>query len=163
MAYTICVKKGGREKRDRVLSELMARVERSMFRATLTAMGEDSIRVKPVRLKVAKPYCGNHPGECQVSPFTGPTKKPNAKWLEWNDWVQFHKLINAVLNRLRVDADVWSNPADVRGKMWIRKGRFPRVRWDWTETHTSYGRPIRTWNQGTEDQFKQSIHQKEAT
>lgn len=153
MAYTISVKVGGSVKRDRVLTALMARVEKSRFRAVLTAVGETDIRVKPVRLREKKPYCGSHPGPCEVNPFRGQEKKKITSYLEWEDWVAFHKMVNAVLNRLRVDADVWSNPADVRGKMWIRRGLSPRVRWDWTEEHSSYGRPVRIWNVGTPDQF----------
>lgn len=39
------------------------------------------IIVRPVRLREKKPYCGQHPGECQVSPF-GERKKLNGRWLE---------------------------------------------------------------------------------
>lgn len=154
MAYTIQVLKGGAVKRDKVLAALTARLESSPFRATLTLEGEASIKVKPVRLRVKKPYCGNHPGECQLNPFTGKSpKKPNATYLEWEDWVAFHKVVNSVLNRLHTQADVWSTPADVRGKMWIRKGKAARVKWDWDEDYDNYGRVVRTWNQGTPDQF----------
>jgi hypothetical protein len=149
MAYTIQVLKGGSEKRDKVMAALATRLETSPFRATLTLEGEASIKVRPVRLRVNKPYCGNHPGEC---PIGGPPKK-NASYLEWEDWVAFHKLVNATLNRFHTHADVWSTPADVRGKMWIRKGTAPRIHWDWTEDMDRYGRTVRTWNQGTPDQF----------
>jgi hypothetical protein len=101
-----------------------------------------------------KPYCGNHPGECLVNPFTGPTKKPNATYLEWDDWVKFHAFVNRVLNRFKTNANVWSTPMDVRGKMWIRKGTSPRINWDWEERLDNYGRIVRDWNQGTPDQFK---------
>lgn len=156
MAYTIQINHGGVEKRDKVLLYLRERViKEGTFRATFTATeqrGLPCIVVKPVRLVKAKPYCGNHPGECEV---TG-RKKPNSTYLEWNDWIKFHNIINRSLNRFRVDADVWSNPQDVSGKMWIRKGIKPRVKWDWEEKLT-YGsmfrRVIRIWNQGTPDQF----------
>lgn len=158
--YTIQILRGGLTKQVAVLAALEARIAKSRFRATIN-LGVDSkarccLYIKPVRLRTKKPYCGNHPGECQVNPFTGPTKKPNATYLEWDDWVAFHKLVNATLNRLHTHADVWSTPADVRGKMWIRKGTLPRVRWDWTEDMDRYGRAVRTWNQGTPDQFKQA-------
>jgi hypothetical protein len=127
------------------------------FRATLTR-GMDmhshyTIRIKPVRLVKAKLYCGNHPGPCEINPFIGPVAKKNATWLEWNDWVKFHGLVNRVLNRFRANADVWSTPTDVRGKMWIRKGTKARKRFDWTEDESQYGRVVRIWNQGTPDQF----------
>lgn len=79
-----------------------------------------------------------------------------ARWLEWDDWVKFHALVNATLNRVRCQADVWSTPQDVRGKMWIRRGKLTRVKWEWTETFNSIGLPIRHWNQGTIDQFARS-------
>jgi len=127
------------------------------FRATLTPFtdnkGRTCIKIKPVRLVKKKPYCGNHPGECVINPFLGVQKKKNATYLEWNDWVQFHGLVNRVLNRFRVDADVWSTPQDVRGKMWIRKGKQARKQYDWTEDYSAYGQPIRHWNVGDETQF----------
>jgi hypothetical protein len=152
--YTIQILRGGHSKREQVLTALATRLENSKFRATILSLGEASLGLKPVRLRTKKPYCGNHPGEC---PLGGPPKK-NATYLEWEDWVQFHKLVNAVLNRLRVSADVWSTPLDVRGKMWIRKGKAPRIRWDWTEELNRYGRAVRVWNQGTPDQFKTITH-----
>ena len=154
--YTIRLLKGGLIKQLKVIQALEDRFDKSRFKVTIklgmTPTGACCLYLKPVRLKEKKPYCGNHPGECPVS--TKP--KPYTTYLEWEDWVSFHKLVNATLNRLRVHADVWSTPADVRGKMWIRKGTLPRVRWDWTEDMDRYGRTVHTWNQGTPDQFKQS-------
>lgn len=137
------------------LQERMAKEGR--FKANLTpsfvwvkGIQYPTIEIKPVRLVKAKSYCGNHPGECPVSD----KPKPKATYLEWDDWVKFHNLVNRCLNRFHADADVWSNPADVRGKMWIRKGKQARVKWDWHEKY-SPGRssPLRIWNQGTPDQF----------
>lgn len=158
MAYTIQFNKGGIEKRDKVLAYLGERMAKEgIFRATLTPLhdshGRPCIKIRPVRLLKKKPYCGNHPGECVVHPIFGARKKPNATYLEWDDWVKFHALVNRVLNRFKADCDVWSTPMDVRGKMWIRKGTNPRVKWDWTEDYNSMGLPIRHWNQGTPDQF----------
>jgi hypothetical protein len=138
------------------LSERMAK--EGKFRATLTPFTDDEgrtcIKIKPVRLIKAKSYCGNHPGECVINPFLGTApKKMNSTYLEWNDWVQFHGLVNRVLNRFRVDADVWSTPMDVRGKMWVRKGKQARKHYDWTEEYSKYGQPIRHWNTGDETQF----------
>ena len=159
MAYTIQILKGGFQKQNQVWSELEKRLIKSPFTAKLTltvdAKGFHCIIVKPVRLRKAKPYCGNHPGECFVSPIFGPRKKPNATWLEWDDWVKFHALVNALLNRLHCHANVWSTPQDVQGKMWIRKDMNPRIRWDWAEeAYGTLSAPIRIWNKGTPDQFK---------
>jgi hypothetical protein len=158
MAYTICLLRGDLSQQLKVLDALEARLLKSVFTAKLTpamdAKGNLTIIVKPVRLRQGKAYCGQHPGSCLVNPFFGPTKKPVAKWLEWDDWVKFHGLVNAVLNRLRIHADVWSTPTDVRGKMHIRKDMSPRIKWEWTESFTKFGTPIRIWNQGDESQFK---------
>jgi hypothetical protein len=110
--------------------------------------------LRTVRLTEAKPYCGQHPGECLVNPLIGPTKKMKAKYLEWDDWVQLHALVNDVLDELDIDADVWSEPNDVKGKMWIRKGMRRRVRYDYEDDYSG-GRmlPLRVWNTGTDDQF----------
>jgi hypothetical protein len=106
------------------------------------------IELRRVRLLTPKPYCGNHPGECAVG---GPKK--TMSYLEWDDWVRFHAVVNDVLDSLGADADVWSTPQDVKGQMWIRKGTSRRVRYDWEESFNRFGLPLRVWNQGTPDQF----------
>ena len=156
--YAIKLLPGKEAKRDKTLARLIERLQdpRIPFEAqleTIELKGCPSIKVSRVRLKRAKPYCGNHPGTCEVDPFTGKEpKRKKARFLEWDDWVRFHRIVNAALNRFRAHADVWSNPHDVRGKMWIRKGTKPRRRWDWTE-QLMHGRTVRIWNQGTADQF----------
>ena len=155
--YTIVILKGGEAKRNRVLAYLRERMAKEgRFTAELSYAYDKrlpSIHIKRVRLVKAKPYCGQHPGVCVVNPFIGPQKKKVGKWLEWNDWVAFHGLVNRVLNRFRTNADVWSEPPDVRGKFYIRKGLLARKRFDWTETIDKWGRPIREWNKGAPDQF----------
>lgn len=145
------------EKRNKVIDYIRARlIKEGVFNATLTPSHNGkyyTILVKPVRLVKAKPYCGNHPGECQINPFLGPQKKKSMTLLEWDDWVKFHNLVNRCLNRFKANANVWSNPPDVRGKMWIRKGLKARVRYDWDEKPSAYGNPIRVWNTGSDDQF----------
>jgi hypothetical protein len=105
------------------------------------------IELRRVRLDVKKPYCGNHPGPCEAG---GPKMK--ATYLEWDDWVRFHGIVNDCLDTLGFDADVWSTPQDCKGRFWMRKGRTRRVRYDYTET-VRFGRPLRLWNPGTDDQF----------
>lgn len=113
-------------------------------------MPRHKIEITRVRLKKAKPYCGNHPGPCVADG----RKKPNTTFLEWGDWVAFHAIVNAILNIPVFEADVWSLPQDVAGKMWIRKNNQPRLRWDY-EDQTPPGafHPRRIWNVGTPDQF----------
>lgn len=170
MAYVIQFLKGGAEKRDKVYSYLQDRIAKDgRFRCQME-LGEEKttradrvqigkvysvpcIRISKVRLTEKKPYCGNHPGECIINPFLGPQKKPNATYLEWNDWVAFHALVNKTMNRFKANANIWTLPHDVKGRMWIRKGQLPRRRYEWTEHVDNYGRIVRSWNQGTEDQF----------
>lgn len=109
--------------------------------------------LRNVRLTKKKEYCGNHPGVCVVNPYLGSKKKPVASYLEWDDWVAFHSIVNDVLDKIKVDADVWSNPQDVKGKMWMRKGLARRTKYEWEERNTNHWQPLRIWNQGTVDQF----------
>jgi hypothetical protein len=126
------------------------------FRPRLT-IEDGEIHVK-VRLQKAKPYCGQHPGECQAGPFGFERPKRSGSWLEWDDWVAFNDLVNDVLDGLRACAEVWSVPPEImdKGKKFhIRRGRARRVRWDWTEEHRGgLGRPVRVWNHGSPDQFQ---------
>lgn len=133
-----------------LINILNAAIEKSKFRASLVetqARHKRVIVVRPVRLREAKPYCGQHPGPCEVSIVPRPKKKTT--YLEWDDWVEFHNLINDLLDKYHVTADVWSTPFDARGKFWIRKGDARRVLWDWHENEMGQ----RVWNPGTSDQF----------
>ena len=163
MAYTIKFQAGKTELCNKVLSYLRERMAKEgVFTALLTPSAVWSrggvscpiIVVKPVRLLKKKAYCGNHPGECEINPFTRTApKKMNATFLEWEDWIKFHSLVNRCLNKFHADADVWSTPIDVNGKMWIRKGKSARKRYDWREVYNPYGQDTRVWNQGDASQF----------
>jgi hypothetical protein len=154
--YTIKFLVGDFDKRDNILSILSERlIKDGRFRATLTpgaicvgSKMSPTIFVKPVRLVKKKRYCGNHPNFCE-----NPNRpKPLSTFLEWSDWVAFHRVVNTILNKYRINADVWSNPPEVKGKMMIRKGTKARKRYDWTEDYSS-GRRVQTWNAGDETQF----------
>lgn len=153
--YTIEITKGGEAKRNKVMNYLRERMAKEgKYTAELAYIQNKfpGIHVKRLRLVKAKPYCGQHPGECVINPFIGVVKKPVNRYLEWEDWVKFHAFVNRVLNRFRTHANVWSNPPDIRGKMWIRKGLKARVKWDWEDQWVG-GRRIQLWNPGTDDQF----------
>ena len=124
------------------------------FRPRLTIEGGE-IHIK-VRLQAPKPYCGQHPGECAISPF-GERVKRSGSWLEWDDWVQFNDLVNDVLDGLKACAEVYSVPPekmDKGKKFYIRRGRARRVRWDWEEQPGPGWQPLRIWNHGSPDQFQ---------
>lgn len=116
--------------------------------------GYQTIKFNRIRLTTKKSYCGNHPGPCDA---INQGRKMNAAYLEWDDWVAFHGLINFALDGLCVSADVWTLPQDVSGKFWIRKGMHARVKFDWDAEYNSTGRSIRVWNKGTPDQFVEDI------
>lgn len=110
-----------------------------------------TLYLQKIRLTTPKPYCGNHPGAC----YLNGRKKPTTSYLEWDDWVAFHTLVNGVCDYLQVSANIWTLPQDARGKMWIRKGTLPRLKWDYQEKWEPPGslQPLRVWNTGSADQF----------
>lgn len=82
--------------------------------------GRNDIEIRMIRLTTAKPYCGNHPGPCRG------TKKAKRNYLEWADWIAFNDLINDVL-------DKWGITADVRAlrNLCIRNGPDRRIHYGW--------------------------------
>lgn len=103
-----------------------------------------------VRLPEKRPYCGQHPGSCPIG-----APKPRYKYLEWDDWIRFNNVVNAVLDvRSHHHFEVFSRPLGVRGRFWIRKNNKARKHYDWEEKGGSSHHPIRVWNKGTEDQFE---------
>jgi hypothetical protein len=135
MPYTIQMF-GTEDQAQRLRTALDERIATSRFTAVLSPpAGRPATRrerhpswyitVRPVRLREAKPYCGQHPGECLVE-----RKKPTNHLLEWDDWVEFHKIVNDVLDDAGVQADVWSVPGEPLSKgskMWIRRDGHRRV------------------------------------
>lgn len=112
------------------------------------------VDLRKIRLAKAKPFCGAHPGPCVVGgTYTKAGLKRASNCLEWEDWIAFHEVVNDVLDRYHVDADITTAGADVdRGRLlFCRRGLKRRVRYDWTEdARDARKRPI---NYGTEDQF----------
>ncbi len=115
MAYAITVRTGAEALQ--VITTLYSYLDRSRFTiGTVETVkrprkGVD-IRLFSIRLKTAKGYCGNHPGPCRL---TG-RKHARHKYLEGADWVSFNDMVNDLLDRLDLDADVRSSTC------WIRKG-----------------------------------------
>lgn len=136
---------------------IRAMVESTRFEAEVETY-QLGARLSRVRLRTAKPYCGQHPGQCFVGPF-GDRPKRRTRWLEWDDWVDFHALVNSVLDQLGLSADAWTNPPErlSKGKrMFVRrKDLGARKKYEWEDDWSKGGfRPIQIWNHGTEDQFR---------
>jgi len=163
MPYTIAFR--GDQSSEKVRAKILAALESSPFTAKIecsagpTRAYSGSLIVKPVRLREAKLYCGQHPGECLVGP------KRRSKCLEWDDWVAFHDLVNDVLDEHGIDADAWTNPPEALDhgrKMWVRRGLARRVAYDWfddpKDVHGGIFRNVRRiWNHGSADQFSEVL------
>lgn len=103
-------------RRDEVFTALRDALFASRFSASMTEEGNRTIKISNVRLRQSKPYCGNHPNACEIG---GVDKK--ARFLEGADWVEFNDLLNDVLDKMGVDANV-SSVSCV-----IRKGTMRRI------------------------------------
>jgi hypothetical protein len=79
-------------------------LEESRFKCEIRPRyGKPVITLHQIRLKESKPYCGNHPGRCELG---GPKRKGN--FLEGADWVGFNDMVNSVLDNLDISAYVSS-------------------------------------------------------
>src|SRR5947209_8616203 len=115
MAYTITVRNESQALQ--VITTLYSYLDRSRF-----TMGSVEtvkrprkgveVRLFSIRLKMSKGYCGNHPGARRV---IGRKHAPH-KFLEGLDWCSFNDMVNDLLDRLDLDADVRSTTC------WVRKG-----------------------------------------
>lgn len=72
------------------------------------------IEIGKVRLRVAKDYCGNHPLPCPVRPWQPHQAHKKLTYLEGADWVAFNDMLNDVLDKLKVSADVASSHVIIR-------------------------------------------------
>ena len=133
------------------ISNLTGRENQEANRPYFARFGVPTLYMQAIRLVNPKPYCGQHPGPCQLNG----RPKPKTRLLEWDDWVAFHNLVNAFLNQRHVKANVFTTPRETRGKFWIRKNLNPRIRYDYDEeSRGGFLVPLRVWNNGTPDQFK---------
>ncbi len=70
-----------------------------------------------VRLRNKKGYCGNHAGPCRL----GGGRHAKARYLEGSDWIGWNDMINDILDRLYISANVKNS------LLIIRKGRKRRL------------------------------------
>jgi hypothetical protein len=94
-----------------VYQEILKELENSRFKSEVST-NKNNIKFSTIRLKVSKPYCGNHAGSCK---FTG-NHKPHRKaiYLEGCDWVGFNDMLNDILDRTNVEANIASSTCIVR-------------------------------------------------
>lgn len=82
----------------------------SRFTAEVYIIGKTVLKIKNIRLREARKYCGNHPNACEIG--GGPSRK--AKYLEGADWVDFNDMINDILDALAVNANAASSVCKIR-------------------------------------------------
>lgn len=88
-------------------------INRSRFTATLIQI-KHGFEIGTVRLRQSKDYCGNHPLPCPVRPYQAHKPHIHSKCLEGADWVAFNDMLNDVLDKLRVSANVASSHVIIR-------------------------------------------------
>lgn len=111
-----------------IKSELLTRLEVSRFKAAVS-IENSSVKIRTVRLREKKDYCGQHPGPCVVTPFRE-RKHSRASYLEGADWVGFNRLLNDLCDDFGWECDIWSHSMEFKGKMRIRLGRLRRFRYE---------------------------------
>ena len=79
--------------------------------------------------------------------------------LDEHDWIEFHNILNDVLDERGHEADVWTQVPGTGRRFWIRKGKRRRCRWDSTED----ARRSPSWNCDGEDQFAPPPSKKRGT
>ncbi len=72
--------------------------------------GKVDLFIMTVRLREAKPYCGNHAGPCQV----GAGKHKRARTLEGLDWVAWNDMLNDALDEIEHAGDAGSPRVRIR-------------------------------------------------
>lgn len=92
--------------------------ERSRFTCEVETVGKTRFKIRNIRLKESKRYCGSHPYACDIEGGR------MGKYLEGADWVEVNDRINDVLDFYEVEA--WVRSAVCT----IRRGRERRVEYD---------------------------------
>ncbi len=131
------------------------------------------IEMRSIRLRKAKPYCGQHAGPCQIE-----RKLKMSRCLETNDWIALHKLVNDAHDKCHVKSDIHTTRVDtyrVRGlvnKFLIRTVEWgARKRFDYIneQPNNLFGIAHFVFNPGTRSQFEngtgvetEEVDQKEA-
>lgn len=97
---------GGDINFERFTHELHNAIDNSRF--TVNKIEDQSnsrnnwLKLREIRLRTKKDYCGNHPGAC-VGLLQRHRK---GVWLEGADWVEFNDLVNDVCDRFNIYAEI---------------------------------------------------------
>lgn len=126
MAYKIVFRSGRVDRK--VEKRLWKMIYGSRFSFHIDQSKPDTLSIHRVRLKVAKSFCGNHPGACPV----GGAPKIKRNFLEGADWVEFNDRINWILDDYSLSADVSSAICIVRKETFrrIAYSGEPGAEWD---------------------------------
>jgi hypothetical protein len=104
--------------------------------------GAYGIKIDRIRLKFkSRHWCGQHPGPCPVNGFPRTFGAKGAHLLEGADWVGFNDFLNSVLDRLGVEAGVFSYNREAWkcNRYYIRRDRRRLVRY--RACYPIHGRP----------------------
>jgi hypothetical protein len=136
------VKCKSRDRESDVFTALVFAIRKSRFTAELEYDKKYGIKLYNIRLKRAKPYCGQHPGPC-VALFPRPHR--NHRYLEGLDWVGWNQMLNDVLDKMEVEADAFSfNRESLTPRYFIRRGRLRRLKYPY-----EYRGNFAHWTQGS--------------
>lgn len=111
------------------------------------------IKIKNVRLRNRKDYCGAHPGPCLVNPLRSETPHKATRLLEGLDWVGFNHMLNDWLDEREQACTVFSyNRESMAHRYYIRRGRRRRVKYPFETEMNSLGfAQFAHWTQSKED------------
>jgi hypothetical protein len=80
----------------------------SRFELHIDILSARRLKMRNIRLKEKKRYCGNHPNACDIEGGR------MGRYLEGLDWVEFNDRINDILDYLDINARVYSSVCEVR-------------------------------------------------
>lgn len=119
MAFIIKLKDSSQT--DKVYKAILKELSKSRFTSEVSN-NQNKIQFSQVRLRESKGYCGNHSGPCRL---TG-QKHHKMKFLEGADWVGFNDMLNDILDKLSIEANVASSHCVIR-KGFERRYRYTGV------------------------------------
>ena len=99
------------------VSKIYIALNAAMLKSRFTARIENhlsNITIHDIRLIQSKDYCGNHPLPCPVRPWQPHKDHIHSRCLEGADWVAFNDMLNDVLDKLQVSANVASSLVIIR-------------------------------------------------